>query len=79
VGAGLEQRVASGAGLLAATTGARFNPVLRDLYQRLRQAGKSPKLACFTVARNLLTILNAVARKNSLASLGSLTSITIAC
>jgi hypothetical protein len=27
---------------LAAMTGARFNPVLRLLYQRLRQAGKPP-------------------------------------
>jgi transposase len=47
---------------LAAMTGARFNPVLRDLYQRLRQAGKPPKLAFVAVARKLLTILNAIAR-----------------
>lgn len=47
---------------LAAMTGARFNPILRDLYQRLRAAGKPPKLAFVAVARKLLTILNAIAR-----------------
>ncbi len=47
---------------LAAMTGARFNPVLRELYERLRQAGKPPKLAFIAVARKLLTILNAMAR-----------------
>lgn len=47
---------------LAAMTGARFNPVLRDLYQRLRAARKPPKLAFVAVARKLLTILNAIAR-----------------
>mgnify|MGYP003577672867 CR=1 FL=1 len=47
---------------LAAMTAARFNPVLRTIYQRLRQAGKPPKLAFVAVARKLLTILNAIAR-----------------
>jgi transposase len=47
---------------LAAMNAARFNPVLRELYQRLRQAGKPPKLAFVAVARKLLTILNAIAR-----------------
>ena len=42
---------------------ARFNPVLRPLYQRLREAGKPPKLAFVAVARKLLTILNAIARE----------------
>ena len=49
---------------LAAMTGARFNPVLRELHQRLRRAGKPPKLAFVAVARKLLTILNAIARDN---------------
>ena len=44
---------------LAAMTGARFNPVLQALYQRLRAAGKPPKLAFVALARKLLTILNA--------------------
>jgi len=47
---------------LAAMTAARFNPVLRELYQRLRQAGKPAKLAFVAVARKLLTVLNAIAR-----------------
>lgn len=47
---------------LAAMTGARFNPVLRELHQRLRAAGKPPKLAFVAVARKLLTILNAMVR-----------------
>jgi transposase len=48
---------------LAAMNASRFNPVLRTLYQRLRQAGKPPKLAFVAVARKLLTILNAIARE----------------
>jgi transposase len=48
---------------LAAMNASRFNPVLRSLYQRLRQAGKPPKLAFVAVARKLLTILNAIARE----------------
>jgi transposase len=47
---------------LAAMNASRFNPVLRSLYQRLRQAGKPPKLAFVALARKLLTILNAIAR-----------------
>jgi transposase len=47
---------------LAAMSAARFNPALRDVYQRLRQAGKPPKLAFVAVARKLLTLLNAIAR-----------------
>src|SRR5512145_1769916 len=50
---------------LAAMNAARFNPVLRNLYQRLRQAGKPPKLAFVAVARKLLTILNAIARERT--------------
>lgn len=34
-------------------------------YQRLRQAGKPPKLAFVAVARKLLTILDAIARDNT--------------
>ena len=50
---------------LAAMSAARFNPVLRELYQRLRQAGKPPKLAFVAVARKLLTMLNAIARERT--------------
>jgi transposase len=47
---------------LAAMNGARFNPVLRRFYERLRAAGKPPKLAFVALARKLLTILNAMVR-----------------
>ena len=50
---------------LAAMTASRFNPALRDFYQRLRQAGKPPKLAFIAVARKLLIILNAIAREKT--------------
>lgn len=50
---------------LAAMSAARFNPVLRAFYQRLRNAGKPPKLAFVAIARKLLTILNAVAREKT--------------
>ena len=47
---------------LAAMNGARFNPVLRSFYERLRAAGKPPKLAFIALARKLLTIRNAMVR-----------------
>jgi len=50
---------------LAAMSAARFNPVLREVYQRLRQAGKPPKLAFVAVARKLLVTLNAIARERT--------------
>lgn len=43
---------------MAALTGARHNPVLRDCYQRLVAAGKPPKLALMACMRRLLVILN---------------------
>ncbi len=44
-------------GTLAAV---RFNPVLRVFYQRLRTAGKLPKVALTACMHKLLTILNAL-------------------
>lgn len=44
---------------LAAT---RWNPVIRAFYQRLRAAGKPPKVALVACMRKLLTILNAMLR-----------------
>ena len=41
------------------------NPVLTGFYQRLRQAGKPPKVALTAVARKLLTILNAIIRSKT--------------
>jgi transposase len=42
--------------------GIRCNPVLRTFYQRLRAAGKPPKVAIVACMRKLLTILNAMVR-----------------
>jgi transposase len=47
---------------LAALNGARFNPVLKPMYQRMIKAGKPPKVALIAIARKLLTILNAMIR-----------------
>lgn len=47
---------------LAAMTASRFNPALAEIYQRLRDAGKPPKLAFVAIARKLLVILNVIAR-----------------
>ena len=46
-------------GALVAT---RFNPVLRDFYQRLLEAGKPKKLALTACMRKLLVILNSMLR-----------------
>lgn len=47
---------------LAAMNGARFNPVLKAMYDRMIKAGKPPKVALIALARKLLTILNAMVR-----------------
>jgi transposase len=47
---------------MAALTAARWNPVLRGFYQRLRTAGKPAKVALTAVARKLLVLLNAILR-----------------
>ena len=49
-------------GTLAAT---RFNPVIRDFYQRLLAAGKPKKLALVAGMRKLLVILNAMLQQRS--------------
>ncbi len=50
---------------LAALCGRRWNPVLRAFYDRLRTAGKPPKVALIACARKLLIILNAMVRDNT--------------
>ncbi|MCR6644579.1 MAG: IS110 family transposase [Terricaulis sp.] len=45
---------------MAALVGVRCNPVLKAYYQRLRAAGKAPKVAIVAAMRKLLTILNAM-------------------
>lgn len=49
---------------MAALSAARCNPVLKIFYQKLRDAGKKPKVALIAVARKLLIILNAIIRKS---------------
>ena len=45
---------------MGAMVAARHNRVLKTFYQRLRQAGKAPKVALTACMRKLLTILNAM-------------------
>ena len=47
---------------LAAMSGARFNPVLRAPYERLRTHGRPAKVAFVALPRKLLTILNGMVR-----------------
>jgi transposase len=47
---------------MAALVGTRWNPVIREFYQRLLRAGKPKKVALLACARKLLVILNAILR-----------------
>ena len=49
---------------MAAWVGCRYNPVLRQFYDRLVAAGKSHKVALVACMHKLLTILNAMIREN---------------
>lgn len=49
---------------MAALVASRHNPVIREFYQRLRDAGKSGKLALSACMRKLLTMLNAIAKSS---------------
>jgi transposase len=51
-----------GALYMAALTGVRFNPVLKEFYQRLTAQGKPHKVAMVACMRKLLCILNAMVR-----------------
>ena len=44
---------------MAALVATRHNPILAAFYQRLRSAGKTPKLALIATMRKLLIALNA--------------------
>jgi len=48
---------------MATLVGVRYNPVLQPFYQRLRAAGKLPKVALVACMRKLLTILNAMLKQ----------------
>jgi transposase len=51
---------------MAAFNAIRCNPVIKPFYQRLRQAGKSFKVAITACMHKILTILNAIVRDNKL-------------
>jgi len=50
---------------MAALVAAKWNPVIRAFYQRLRRAGKPAKVALTACMRKLLVILNAMARSGT--------------
>jgi transposase len=47
---------------MAALVATRWNPVIRDFYQRLLRVGKPKKVALIACARKLLVLLNALLR-----------------
>ena len=47
---------------MATLTATRYNPVIRAFYERLKAAGKLPKVALVACMRKLLTMLNAMVR-----------------
>ena len=50
---------------MGALTASRWNPVIRDFYQRLLAAGKPTKVALTACMRKLLVILNSILRHRS--------------
>lgn len=50
---------------MATLVATRWNPVIRPFYQRLRAAGKAPKVALVAAMRKLLTILNAMVHQGT--------------
>jgi transposase len=47
---------------MRAVVAARRNPIITAFYQRLRTAGKAPKVALVACMRKLLTVLNAIVK-----------------
>jgi transposase len=50
---------------MAAMTAQRYNPVLKAFAERLKQAGKPPKVVIVACMRKLLTIINAMLKHNT--------------
>lgn len=48
---------------MATVSATRFNPVIKEFYQRLVKAGKKKKVALVACMRKLLTILNAIIKE----------------
>ena len=51
---------------MATLTATRFNPTIRNFYQRLLAKGKEKKVAVIAAMRKFLTILNALIKKDEL-------------
>ena len=49
---------------MATLTASQYNPTIKAFYERLRSAGKLPKVALIACIRKLLTMLNAMAKSN---------------
>jgi transposase len=50
---------------MAAVTAMRYNPAIKTFYERLRSAGKPPKVALVACIRKLLVTLNAMVRDST--------------
>jgi transposase len=50
---------------MAALTAKRHNPVVKAFAERLKQAGKPPKVVIVACIRKLLTIMNAMLKHNT--------------
>lgn len=50
---------------MATLTATRYNPAIKAFYQRLKTAGKLPKVALVACMRKLLTMLNAMVKSNT--------------
>lgn len=59
------RKVVRSALYMAALVASRYNPVIRDHYQKLLAAGKAKKLALVACMRKLLVMLNAIIRTKS--------------
>lgn len=51
---------------MAALSAVRYNPSLKTFYQRLRAAGKKPKVALTAVMRKLITLANTLVKEDRL-------------
>ena len=51
---------------MATLSAIRFNPVIKNFYNRLIQKGKIKKVAIVACMRKLITILNAMVKKHEL-------------
>jgi transposase len=50
---------------MAAVSAKRCNPLIKALAERLKRAGKAPKVVIVACMRKLLTIMNAMIRSNT--------------